>query len=51
MSDFTDNLKAFYAKPFQGGDQNALQWFLFLGFLALCSIAWGIIFKHIEAAT
>lgn len=41
-----ENFKAFWAEPFSG-DMDAVNWFLFLGFLIVCAAIWGIIFRHI----
>lgn len=43
-----DDLRAWYARPFST-DMNALQWFLFFGFILALAASWKIILNHIEA--
>lgn len=42
-----ENFKSFWAEPFSG-EMDAVQWFLFLGFIIVCIALWNLIFYHIK---
>jgi hypothetical protein len=44
-----DNFKAWANQPFSS-DMDAKGWFLFFGFVVCLSIAWGMIFRHLNDA-
>lgn len=45
-----DNFTGWLRQPFSA-DMTALDWFLFLGLMAVLTAIWSIIFKHLEEAS
>lgn len=43
------NFTAFMAEPFKS-DMDAFDWFMFVGFLIVLMIMWGIILRHVREA-
>lgn len=46
---FWDGFKKWTAKPFSE-DMPALHWFLLIGFVLVCALAWRIILAHLFTA-
>lgn len=45
---FWNNLKAFYAQPFEGASEmDVTDWFAFIGVLLVLLAIWNLIFYHI----
>ncbi len=51
MQSFGARFADFYAAPFKGADMDALDWFLFLGFILIVWIMWAYILNHIREAS
>ena len=49
MGDFLSRFKAFYAKPYQA-DMSAGGWFLMVGFLLVCAMAWALMLNNFKRA-
>jgi len=43
------NFKDFLAEPFQD-DMDAVEWFMFVGFVLILIILWSIILRHVREA-
>lgn len=44
-----ESIMNFVNRPFKAVEMNALDWFLFFGFILACGVAWRLVLSHIAA--